>query len=60
MTRLEYIQSCTKEELVKYLCEVIDVAYGECINCPAGEYCHYKHNGFEDWLEEYQKGFNNE
>ena len=49
MTNLEYIQSCTKEELVKLLCAELKM---NCFGCVAGEYCYHGHTGFIDWLDE--------
>ena len=46
MTNLEYIQTCSKEELVHFLCAMLD-----CSVCVACEYCDTWHNGFIDWLE---------
>lgn len=49
MTNLEYIQSCTKEELVSLLCVELKT---DCSRCVAREYCYYRHTGFADWLDE--------
>ena len=47
MTNLEYIQSCTKEELAKFICKLI----GDCEACIAKDICFYKHNGLYIWLD---------
>ena len=53
MTNLEYIRTCTKEELVKLLCgELIT----HCSRCVAREYCYNGHTGFIDWLDEKRGG----
>ena len=49
MTNLEYIQSCTKEELVGLLCTELKT---HCFRCVAREYCYNGHTGFIDWLDE--------
>lgn len=46
MTNLEYIQTCSKEELVHFLC-----AMSDCSDCVARDHCHTGHTGFIDWLE---------
>lgn len=51
MTNLEFIQTCTKEELVRLLCNEIAPTY-HCENCVASEHCYIEHNGFIDWLDE--------
>lgn len=48
MTKLEYIRNCTKEQLVRLLCDVANA----CETCTAQELCRNGHNGFLDWLEE--------
>lgn len=48
MTNLEYIRTCTKEELAKLLCVELET---DCSRCVAREYC-YGHTGFADWLDE--------
>lgn len=49
MTNLEYIRTCTKEELVDLLCVDLDM---QCSYCVAREYCYNGHTGFIDWLDE--------
>lgn len=49
MTNMEYIQSCTKEELVNLLCVELKT---DCFRCVAEEYCHSGRVGFTDWLDE--------
>ena len=48
MTNLEYIQSCTKEELAKFICQKI---IGDCEDCIAKETCFCGRNGFYIWLD---------
>ena len=48
MTNLEYIQSCTKEELAKFLCQKLT---GDCEDCVAKETCFCGRNGFHIWLD---------
>lgn len=48
MTNLEYIQSCTKEELVELLCVEFKT---DCFRCVAREYCYFGHPGFIYWLD---------
>lgn len=52
MTRMEYLQSCSKEELVKFLCSINENDPDQCGHCPASELCHIGHTGFADWLEQ--------
>lgn len=47
MTNLEYIRTCSKEELVRFFCDLSD-----CSDCVARDHCHTGHNGFIDWLDE--------
>lgn len=49
MTRMEHIQSLTKEELAAFLCEING---DDCDKCVATEECRDYHKGFLDWLEE--------
>lgn len=54
MTNLEYIRTCTKEELVDLLCVELNT---DCYCCVAREYCYnehtgFRHTGFIDWLDE--------
>lgn len=49
MTNLEYIRTCTKEELAELLCVELDMY---CSDCVAREYCYNGHTGFIDWLDE--------
>ena len=49
MTNLEYIRTCTKEELVDLLCLELRM---NCFVCVAKEYCYHGHTGFIDWLDE--------
>lgn len=49
MTNLEYIRTCTKEELVDLLCVDLDM---RCLYCVARKYCYFGHAGFIDWLDE--------
>lgn len=46
MVNLEYIRTCSKEELVKLLCDL-----SHCDECAADKYCFIEHAGFIDWLE---------
>ena len=48
MTNLEYIRTCTKEELAVLLCEM----HAHCTSCVANRYCEDGHIGFIDWLNE--------
>lgn len=50
MTNMEYIQSCTKEELAVLLCEMHMTMH--CTSCVANRYCGDRHIGFIDWLDE--------
>lgn len=50
MTNLEFIQTCTKLQLVNLLCNEIAPAH-HCGNCVASDYCYTDHNGFIDWLD---------
>lgn len=53
MTRLEFIQSCSKEELADFLCNMYDgVITFHCGLCVANEYCQQGNSGFLHWLEE--------
>lgn len=60
MTRLEFIQSCSKEELARFLCDMHDnITEFHCGLCAANEQCQYDDagalhtgNGFHRWLEE--------
>ena len=58
MTRMEYIQSCTKEQLVKFLCDIVNETNNRneyasiCEHCPAEGSCSVGHTGFIDWLEQ--------
>lgn len=60
MTRLEFIQSCSKEELARFLCDMYDnITEFHCGLCVASEQCQYyanstvhTGNGFHRWLEE--------
>lgn len=47
ITNLEYIKTCSKEKLARFLCDEFGLDCGDCI---AKEYCYYGHNGFIDWL----------
>lgn len=47
MTNLEYIRTCSKEELVHFLC-----AMSDCSDCVARDHCWYEHTGFNTWLDE--------
>jgi len=51
MTNLEFIQTCTKLQLVNLLCNEIAPVH-HCGNCVASDYCYTGHNGFIDWLDE--------
>ena len=51
MTNLEFIQTCSKDELIRLLCNEIAPTY-HCENCVASEHCYFEHNGFIDWLDE--------
>ena len=53
MTNLEYIRTCTKEELVGLLCMELKTS---CSRCVAREYCYHGHTGFADWLDEKRGG----
>ena len=46
MTNLEYIRTCSDDELVRVLCEM-----NQCSECIASDYCFTEHNGFIDWLK---------
>ena len=46
MKNLEFIQTCSKEELVRFFCDLSD-----CSDCVARDHCRTGHNGFIDWLE---------
>lgn len=46
MTNLEYIRTCSDDELVRVLCDM-----NECHECVASDYCFTGHNGFIDWLK---------
>lgn len=48
MTNLEFIQSCTPEQLVKILCIIND----DCNKCVARDLCREGHTGFSDWLKQ--------
>ena len=55
MTRYEYIQSCSLEEMAHILCDILDVSLIDsdirpCDVCIATKYCKVGHNGFKDWL----------
>lgn len=55
MTRYEYIQSCSLEEMAHILCDILDVCMCEqnirpCDVCLATNDCKVGHNGFKDWL----------
>lgn len=61
MTRIQFIQSCSLEELAKIFCSIIDdvdyqvhekggIDIETCDYCPATEFCRIGHNGFLDWL----------
>lgn len=53
MTRLEFIQSCSKEELADFLCNMYDgVITFHCGLCVANEHCQQGERGFLHWLEE--------
>ena len=53
MTRVEFIQSCSKEELARFLCDMHDnITEFHCGLCVANEQCQTDDNGFLHWLEE--------
>ena len=55
MTRLEFIQSCSEDELAHFLCNMYDgVTAFHCGLCVANEQCNAfsTGNGFSHWLEE--------
>ena len=52
VTNLEYIRTCTKEELAVLLCEM----HTYCTSCVANRYCGNRHIGFIDWLDEEREG----
>lgn len=49
LNNMEYIQSCTKDQLAKVLCDLSDA---NCGLCAATDYCFFTRNGFLDWLDE--------
>lgn len=58
MTMMEKMQSCSKEELAKILCRIVeDTADGFvdddfcCDACVVQEFCSKGHNGFLTWLD---------
>ncbi len=53
MTRLEYLQTASKEDIASLLCDLMDNT--TCGPCQAQEFCRMGHTGFEDWLEEEQE-----
>lgn len=52
MTNLKYIQTCSKEQLTKFLCELFEGAPDVCSYCPASKHCFIGHTGFQDWLDD--------
>ena len=54
MTRYEKIKLMSKEDLGRYLCDLIGEVAGrdDCDVCPAHDLCFIGHNGMVDWLGE--------
>jgi len=50
MTNYEYIKSCSKEQLIKFLCDLFHADI--CSFCPASKHCFIGHTGFQDWLDD--------
>ena len=48
MTNLEYIRTCTKEELAVLLCEM----HTYCTLCVANSYCYNGHTGLYEIVEQ--------
>jgi len=53
VTNKDYIQSCDKEELAKFLCHETQTL---CSRCVAQGYCYAGHVGFLDWLDKERRG----
>lgn len=49
MTNGEKLRSMSDEDLAWFLCGLIDADF--CGECPATDFCHSGHNGFETWLK---------
>lgn len=57
MTRLEFLQTCNKQDLSRYLCAIVDnCASFRCEYCPATDFCKTGHTGWLDWLDEEYRG----
>ena len=50
MTNYQYIQKCSKEQLVDFLCR--EIGWHCTCSCKAQKYCKDYHRGFIDWLEQ--------
>jgi hypothetical protein len=53
MTRYENIKQMSKEDLGRYLCNLITEVAGakDCDVCPARGLCSVGHNGMVEWLD---------